>query len=142
MPLLKWSSKYTSRKFKEDKTMHRIIKHLYFLFLLTMQKVIYTLDDKIHTVSELITAFGDPLGSTTRIVDADNYMRYFGIFINTMIEQLAFDKNQKDQKLALNDAFSIFLTNEFLPQYAEILWFNLNEYKADVQAKFVSGLSI
>lgn len=107
-----------------------------------MQKVIYTLDDKIHTVSELITAFWDPLGSTARVIDGDNYMRHFGIFINTMIEQLAFDKTIDDKHIKMNDNFYWFIQNEFLPQYAEILWFDLDEYKADVRAKLASGLSL
>ena len=101
-----------------------------------MQKVIYTLDDKIHAVDELITSFGRDM-----LCNADNHMRYFWLFLNTMIEQLGFDKTQKDV-VQINEQFASFIQNEFLPQYAEILWFNLGEYRADVRAKLASGLSL
>lgn len=107
-----------------------------------MQKVIYTLDDKIHTVSEIITAFHIyPEWIVASFLNEENYMKYFGIFINAMIEQLGFDKTKKDV-VQINEQFVSYIQNEFLPQYAEILWFDLGEYRADVRAKLASGLSL
>lgn len=57
-----------------------------------------------------------------------------------MIEQLGFDKT-KDENV-INEQFTSFIQNEFLPQYSEILWFDLGEYRADVRAKLASGLSL
>lgn len=114
MPLLKWSSKYTSRKFKEDKTMHRITKHLYFLILLTMQKVQYTIHDRIEAVGDLIQSFWKVVQ-----INEENYLAEFALFINAMVDQLGFDKTKDGQ--SVNQLFVDYLQNEFVPQYAKIL---------------------
>lgn len=105
-----------------------------------MQKVIYTLDDKMNAVDEIITAFHIyPDGCFTGFLSEENYVRYFQKFLNSMIDQLAFDKTQKDV-VQINDQFVSFIQNEFLPQYAEIIGFDLNEWREYVRARLALSL--
>lgn len=99
-----------------------------------MQKVEYTMDDKIHAVQELVDALWQKA-----TVNAENYLRQFWNVLNSMIEDLWFDKTRKDGKIA-NNRFAQYLHFEFLPQYSKILWFNLKTYQEDAKQKLGGNL--
>ena len=100
-----------------------------------MQQV-FTLDDKIQAVQELV----DTLWKSTKVTE-ENYLRQFWIVLNAMIEELGFDKTKKGEQIS-NDRFAQFIHFEFLPQYAKMLWFDLKAYQQDAKNKINGNLSL
>ena len=93
------------------------------------KQVNFDLDDKIQSVQELVDALW--LKAT---VNEENYLRQFWIVLNTMIEELWFDRTKKGEKVP-NNRFAQHIHEEFLPQYSKILWFNLKTYQEDAKSK-------
>lgn len=110
-----------------------------FIFYLytTMQNVVFTLDQKIQAVQELV----DALGKNTTTVTEENIMWAFGNVFNTMIEELGFDKTKKGE-LVPNDRFAQYIHFEFLPQYSKMLGFDLKAYQQDAKEKLKGNLSL
>jgi hypothetical protein len=98
------------------------------------KQVNYNLDYKIQAVQELV----DVLWQKTT-VNEENYLRQFWNVLNTMIEDLWFDKTRKNERVA-NNRFAQYLHFEFLPQYSKVLWFDLKTYQEDVKQKFWGNL--
>lgn len=109
----------------------------YFIFIIynTMKKVNYTTDDKIQAVQELVDALWQ-----NKTINKENYMMQFSNVLNAMVEELWYDKTKKGVKV--NDRFAQFLHFEFLHQYSEILWFDLDAYRVDLKEKLNWNLNL
>lgn len=101
-----------------------------------MQKVNYTMDDKIHAVQELV----DALWKKEKI-NNENYLRQFGNVLNAMIDELGFDKTKKGEIIP-NNRFAQHIHFEFLPQYSQILWFDLKTYQEDAKKRLNWNLQL
>lgn len=110
----------------------------YFIFIIynTMTKVNYTMDDKIQAVQELVDALWK-----NKTINEENYMMQFSNVLNAMIEELWFDKTRKGEIIP-NNRFAQHIHFEFLPQYSQILWFDLKAYQEDVKEKLNWNLAL
>ena len=106
-----------------------------FLTYITMQNVVYTMDQKIQTVQELV----DALWKNTTVTEENHLWAFFNVF-GTMIDELAFDKTKKWEHVP-NHRFAQFIHFEFLPQYSKMLGFDLKPYQADARDRIKWNLN-